>query len=252
MMKIDVLTLFPEMFAPMQASIMGQAQEKGILDFATHDFRQFAVNKHGHVDDYPYGGGAGMLLRVEPIVSMLEKLEHDHGKPNRIIMTDPAGQPFSQKLAHSWSQEDYLIFICGHYEGFDERVRHYVTDQVSLGDYVLTNGELPTMVMMDAVVRLIPEVVGNADSLVHESHQQSLLEYPQYTRPQNFRGMEVPDVLLSGHHQNIECWRRKEALRKTYLNRPDLLSHSTLSPNDQLLLDQIVQELAASNAQKDA
>ena len=246
MMKIDVLTLFPEMFAPMNYSMMGQAQERGLLEFRAHDFRQYAVNKHGHVDDYPYGGGAGMLLRVEPIVAMLEELQRQHGRPNRIILTDPAGQPFSQDLAQEWSNDQYLIFICGHYEGFDERVRHYVTDQVSLGDYVLTNGELPTMVMMDAVVRLIPEVVGNADSLIHESHQQCLLEYPQYTRPQNFRGMEVPPVLLSGHHEHIERWRRKEALRKTWHYRPDLLKQGSLSDEDQRLLDQIQREDSTS------
>lgn len=242
MMKIDVLTLFPEMFEPMHHSIMGQALDKSVIDFKTHNFRDFAVNKHGHVDDYPYGGGAGMLLRVEPIVSMLESLEVKDPRPAKIILMDPAGQPFSQAMAEDWSKEDHLIFICGHYEGFDERVRDYVTDEVSLGDYVLTNGELATLVMIDATVRLIPQVVGNQDSIVSESHQRGLLEYPQYTRPPVFRGKEVPEVLLSGHHARIEAWRHKEALRRTYLRRPDLLDKANLTSEDQRLLAEIIKE----------
>lgn len=242
MMKIDVLTLFPEMFEPMYHSMMGQALDKGIVDFKSHNFRDCAVNKHGHVDDYPYGGGAGMLLRVEPIVEMLESIEQDKHKPARIILMDPAGQAFTQETAATWAQEDHLIFICGHYEGFDERVRSFVTDEVSLGDYVLTNGELPTMVMIDATVRLIPEVVGNAESIIHESHQGDFLEYPQYTRPQEFRGKSVPDVLLSGHHANIEEWRRKEAIRRTYLKRPDMIKEDNLTELERKLLKEIIEE----------
>lgn len=229
-MKIDVLTLFPEMFAPMNHSIMKQAQEEGILSFETHDFRKHAVNKHGHVDDYPYGGGAGMLLRVEPIVETLEEI--DLNENSRIILMDPAGKPFSQDLAKEWSEAEHLVFICGHYEGFDHRIRDYITDEVSIGDYVLTNGELPTMVMIDATVRLIPEVVGNADSILNESHQRHLLEHPQYTRPREFRGKEVPDVLFSGHHKNIELWQRKEAIRRTWENRPDLLEQAELTAEE--------------------
>lgn len=229
-MKIDVLTLFPEMFAPMNHSIMKQAQEEGILSFETHDFRKHAVNKHGHVDDYPYGGGAGMLLRVEPIVETLEEI--DLNENSRIILMDPAGKLFSQDLAKEWSEAEHLVFICGHYEGFDHRIRDYITDEVSIGDYVLTNGELPTMVMIDATVRLIPEVVGNADSIVNESHQRHLLEHPQYTRPREFRGKEVPDVLFSGHHKNIELWQRKEAIRRTWENRPDLLEQAELTAEE--------------------
>ena len=234
MMKIDVLTLFPEMFAPMEYSIMKQAQEEGVLTFATHNFRKHAVNKHGHVDDYPYGGGAGMLLRVEPIVEKLEEL--DLTDKSRVILMDPAGVPFSQKMAQEWSSEEHLVFICGHYEGFDHRIRDYITDEVSLGDYVLTNGELPTMVMIDSTVRLIPQVVGNAESIVDESHQRHLLEHPQYTRPREFRGKTVPDVLMSGHHSNIETWQRKEALRRTFENRPDLLEKASLTPEEKTWL----------------
>lgn len=239
-MKVDVLTLFPEMFEPMQHSLMGQAQEKGIIAFQTHNFREFAVNKHGHVDDYPYGGGAGMLLRVDPIVQMLEKIAPSENA--RIVLMDPTGVPFSQKLAHEWANAEQLVFICGHYEGFDERVRHFVTDEVSLGDYVLTNGELPAMIMIDATVRLIPEVLGNAESIVGESHQRSLLEHPQYTRPRDFRGMTVPDVLFSGHHDNIRKWQGKEALRRTLERRPDLLHQAVLTKEEKQWLNEIKNE----------
>ena len=239
-MKLDVLTLFPEMFEPMHHSLMGQAQAKELIDFQTHNFRDFAVNKHGHVDDYPFGGGAGMLLRVDPIVHMLE---HIAPKENaRIILMDPTGVPFSQSLAQEWSQAEQLVFICGHYEGFDERVRFFVTDEVSLGDYVLTNGELPAMIMIDATVRLIPEVLGNAESIVGESHQRSLLEHPQYTRPRDFRGMEVPEVLFSGHHDKIRQWQGKEAIRRTLERRPDLLEKADLSKEERKWLAEIQAE----------
>ncbi|EKB57761.1 tRNA (guanosine(37)-N1)-methyltransferase TrmD [Falseniella ignava] len=236
-MRIDVLTLFPEMFAPLEHSMMKLAREREILGFHLHNFREYAVNKHGHVDDYPYGGGAGMLLRVEPIVQALEQIEnYSHA---RVILTDPAGEPFNQAKAQAWSKEDHLIFICGHYEGFDHRIRDYITDEVSMGDYVLTNGEIPTMAMIDATVRLIPEAIGNHQSIQEESHQSSLLEYPQYTRPANFRGKEVPEVLLSGHHQRIEAWRRQEALRRTYLNRPDLLETAKLTEEEKKWLESL-------------
>lgn len=240
MMKIDVLTLFPEMFAPMNSSLMGQAQERHLIQFQTHNFREFAVNKHGHVDDYPYGGGAGMLLRVDPIVNMLEKIQPQADA--KIILVDPTGVPFNQQMAHEWASASQLVFICGHYEGFDERVRDYVTDEVSLGDYVLTNGELPTMVMIDATVRLLPEVVGNAESIVDESHQRHLLEHPQYTRPRDFRGKMVPDILLSGHHDNIRKWQGKEAIRKTLERRPDLLQKAQLTDEEQKWLKEIKEE----------
>lgn len=236
-MKINVLTLFPEMFEPMNSSIMGISQEKGHIHFKTTNIRDYSINKHNQVDDYPYGGGAGMLLRVEPIVDALQdQVTNDHA---RIILVDPTGIPFSQAMAQEWSQEEELVFVCGHYEGFDERVRDYVTDEVSLGDYVLTNGELPAMVMIDATVRLIPEVVGNADSIVNESHQGNLLEHPQYTRPREFRGKKVPEVLLSGHHERIAQWQAQEALRKTYERRPDLLAQADLSSEEQAFVDEL-------------
>ncbi|UUX35538.1 tRNA (guanosine(37)-N1)-methyltransferase TrmD [Fundicoccus culcitae] len=239
-MQIDILTLFPEMFQPLNISLMGQAQVNELVTINTHDFRQFAVNKHGHVDDYLYGGGAGMLLRVEPIVEMLESIEK---KPDtRIILVDPIGKPFKQAMAQEWSQADQLIFICGHYEGYDERVRSFVTDEVSLGDFVLTNGEMPAMVMIDATVRLIPEVLGNQASIVQESFQRDLLEHPQYTRPREYRGMEVPEVLLSGNHQKIEEWKTKEALRRTWQRRPELLETAELTETEKQWLKAIQAE----------
>ena len=241
-MKIDILTLFPEMFAPMEHSVMKNAKDKGLLDWTCHNFREFAINRHGHVDDYPYGGGAGMLLRPEPIVNCLEAIPNY--QEGRVILVDPIGQPFSQEMAQDFSQEDHLIFICGHYEGFDERVRAYVDDQVSLGDYVLTNGELPTMVMIDATVRLIPGVVGNEASIVHESFQVPLLEHPQYTRPLEFRQQVVPDVLMSGHHAKIKEWRHRESLRRTYLHRPDLLEEYDLSSEEAQWLKEFQEERA--------
>ena len=226
-MRIDVLTLFPEMFSPLNESMMKLARDQRILEFRTYNFRENAVNKHGHVDDYPYGGGAGMLLRVEPIVETLEQIK---GYQNaRIILTDPVGQQFNQQIAQQWSKEEHLIFICGHYEGYDERIRHYVTDEVSIGDFVLTNGELPAMLMIDATVRLIPDALGNSESIEQESYQASLLEYPQYTRPASYRGMNVPEVLLSGHHENIAKWRRKESIQRTFERRPDLLEQANLT-----------------------
>ncbi len=245
-MKIDILTLFPEMFAPMDHSVMKNAQDKGLLEWTCHNFRDFAINRHGHVDDYPYGGGAGMLLRPEPIVHCLEAIPHYQDA--RVVLVDPIGQPFSQQLAQELAQEDHLIFICGHYEGFDERVRAYVDDQVSLGDYVLTNGELPTMVMVDATVRLIPGVVGNEESIVHESFQVPLLEHPQYTRPLEFRQQLVPEVLVSGHHAKISQWRHRESLRRTYLHRPDLLEDYDPSPEERAWLE----EFAAEDQSQDA
>ncbi|MGX7106913.1 tRNA (guanosine(37)-N1)-methyltransferase TrmD [Hutsoniella sourekii] len=239
-MKIDVLTLFPEMFEPMNHSIMKLAQNEGHLKLNLHNFRDKAVNKHGHVDDYPYGGGAGMLLRVEPIVETLETIAMDD--QTRIILLDPAGQRFDQATAQKWSQDDHLVFICGHYEGFDHRVRQFITDEVSLGDYVLTNGELATMVMIDATVRLLPQVVGNEESIIEESHQAGLLEHPQYTRPRSYRGLEVPETLLSGNHALIDQWRQKESLRRTYLNRPDLLANKELQADQKQFLEEIIQE----------
>ncbi|MGT2866206.1 tRNA (guanosine(37)-N1)-methyltransferase TrmD [Streptococcus fryi] len=239
MMKIDILTLFPEMFAPLEHSIVGKAKDKGILEINYHNFRENA-EKARHVDDEPYGGGQGMLLRAQPIFDTIDKIA---AKKPRIILLDPAGRRFDQNLAEELAQEEELIFICGHYEGYDERIKTLVTDEVSLGDFVLTGGELAAMTMVDATVRLIPEVIGKEASHQDDSFSSGLLEYPQYTRPYDFRGMLVPEVLMSGHHENIRRWRLEESLKKTYQRRPDLLEHYALSDEETALLAKIKSEL---------
>lgn len=238
-MKIDILTLFPEMFAPLEHSIVGKAKEKGLLDIRYHNFRDNA-EKARHVDDEPYGGGQGMLLRAQPIFDTIEKID---AKRPRVILLDPAGRRFDQAFAEELAQEEELIFICGHYEGYDERIKTLVTDEVSLGDFVLTGGELAAMTMVDATVRLIPEVIGKEASHQDDSFSSGLLEYPQYTRPYDFRGMTVPDVLMSGHHENIRKWRLYESLKKTYQRRPDLLENYAFSDEERAILDQIKEEL---------
>ena len=234
-MKIDILSLFPEMFAPLEHSILGKAKEKGLLDIHYHNFRDYA-EKARHVDDEPYGGGQGMLLRAQPIFDTIETI--DANKP-RVILLDPAGRTFDQSYAEELAQEDELIFICGHYEGYDERIKTLVTDEISLGDFVLTGGELAAMTIIDATVRLIPEVIGKEASHQEDSFSSGLLEYPQYTRPYDFRGMTVPDVLMSGHHENIRKWRLEQALRKTYERRPDLLETYSLSEEEEAALSKI-------------
>lgn len=233
-MRIDVLTLFPRMFeGPMGESIIGKAVEKELLEINIHNFRDYSENKHQQVDDYPYGGGAGMLLKVQPIYDNLKAIDEATGnQKKRVILLDPAGKPFNQKMAEEFANEEQLVFICGHYEGYDERIRSMVTDEVSLGDYVLTGGELGAMVMIDATVRLLPEVLGNQSSAKTDSHSTGLLEHPQYTRPAEFNGMKVPEVLMNGNHRLIEEWQLKESLRRTYLRRPDMLE--TLEMTDEM------------------
>ncbi|EFR44255.1 tRNA (guanosine(37)-N1)-methyltransferase TrmD [Streptococcus pseudoporcinus] len=238
-MKIDILTLFPEMFTPLSSSIVGKACEKGLLEIYYHNFREKA-EKARHVDDEPYGGGQGMLLRAQPVYDTLATIE---GKNPRVILLDPAGKPFSQAYAEELSQEEELIFICGHYEGYDERIKALVTDEISLGDFVLTGGELAAMTMIDATVRLIPNVIGKEASHQDDSFSSGLLEYPQYTRPYDFRGMTVPDVLMSGHHEKIRLWRLEESLRKTYLRRPDLLENYEMTEEEAKLLQKIKEDI---------
>jgi len=240
-MRIDVLSLFPDMFSgPMHDSIVGKAIQNGHLSMPVTNFRDYSTNKHGNVDDYPFGGGAGMLLQPQPIFDALKATQEQaaaEGLPQgRVILTDPAGVTFDQHVAETFAHEEHLTFLCGHYEGYDERIRSLVTDEVSLGDFVLTGGELPTMVMIDATVRLLPGVLGNAESAPGDSFSSGLLEYPQYTRPADFRGMQVPDVLTSGNHQKIAEWQQKEALRRTYLRRPDLIDHQQLTTLQKHLL----------------
>lgn len=232
-MKIDILSLFPEMFGGiLSSSIIGKAVEKNILDVSLTNFRDFTTDRQNHVDDYPYGGGAGMLLQAQPIYDALADVSEKRGSLGRVILLDPAGRKFDQKAAEELAKEPQLTFICGHYEGYDERIKQLVTDEFSIGDFVLTGGELGAMVMIDATVRLLPEVLGNSASAPGDSFSSGLLEYPQYTRPADFRGLKVPDVLLSGNHQKIAEWRQKEALYKTYQRRPDLLEERQLSEKE--------------------
>ncbi|HFH9382782.1 TPA: tRNA (guanosine(37)-N1)-methyltransferase TrmD [Streptococcus agalactiae] len=239
MMKIDILTLFPEMFAPLEHSIVGKAKERGLLEINYHNFRENA-EKSRHVDDEPYGGGQGMLLRAQPIFDTIDKID---AQKARVILLDPAGRTFDEDFAEELSKEDELIFICGHYEGYDERIKSLVTDEVSLGDFVLTGGELAAMTMVDATVRLIPEVIGKETSHQDDSFSSGLLEYPQYTRPYDYLGMTVPDVLMSGHHENIRKWRLEQSLRKTLERRPDLLENYAMTDEERLILEKIKTEI---------
>lgn len=242
-MKIDILTLFPEMFAPLEHSIVGKATEKGLLDINYHNFRDNA-EKARHVDDEPYGGGQGMLLRAQPIFDTIDKI---NAKKPRVILLDPAGRKFDQSYAEELSQEEELIFICGHYEGYDERIKTLVTDEISLGDFVLTGGELAAMTIVDATVRLIPNVLGKEASHQDDSFSSGLLEFPQYTRPYDFRGMKVPDVLMSGHHENIRKWRIEQSLRKTLDRRPDLLENYTFTKEEEAIFRKILKDRDAKN-----
>ncbi|HEM5584299.1 tRNA (guanosine(37)-N1)-methyltransferase TrmD [Streptococcus suis] len=237
-MRIDILTLFPEMFAPLEHSIVGKARDKGLLEINYHNFRENA-EKARHVDDEPYGGGQGMLLRAQPIFDTMDSIEQT---TPRVILLDPAGRTFNQAYAEELAQEEQLIFICGHYEGYDERIKTLVTDEISLGDYVLTGGELAAMTMIDATVRLIPEVIGKEVSHTDDSFSSGLLEYPQYTRPYEYRGMVVPDVLMSGHHENIRKWRLEESLHKTYQRRPDLLENYNFTAEELTIFEKIKAE----------
>jgi len=241
-MKIHVLSLFPEMFEGVfGTSILKKAQEKGAVEIDVSDIRAFSENKHKQVDDYPYGGGAGMVLKPEPMFQAVETITE--GRKPRVILMCPQGERFTQKKAEELAKEEDLVFLCGHYEGYDERIReHLVTDEISIGDFVLTGGELAAMTVIDSVVRLLPGVLGQADSHVQDSFSTGLLEHPHYTRPADFRGMKVPDVLTSGNHAKIEEWRMKESLKRTYLRRPDLLDTYELNPVQKKLLNEVIQE----------
>ncbi|MBW4081365.1 tRNA (guanosine(37)-N1)-methyltransferase TrmD [Paenibacillus sp. S150] len=245
-MRIDVLTLFPEMCEGVfGTSILGKAREKGIVSLNAVNFRDFSGNKHNSVDDTPYGGGGGMVLKPDPIFAAVEHvlaISGNQAKP-RIILMCPQGQTYNQQIAEELAQEEHLIFICGHYEGYDERIREYlVTDELSIGDYVLTGGELPALTVIDSVVRLQPGTLGNETSAVTDSFSTGLLEYPHYTRPAEFRGWKVPEILLSGHHANIEVWRREQSLQRTLERRPDLLEAAELTVKDRAALKRLKEQ----------
>ena len=219
-MKIDILTLFPQMFAPLKESIIGRAVDKKILEINVVDIREFSKDKHKKCDDYPFGGGAGMLMTIQPLYDAIKSVKREKSK---LIFPSPQGRLFTQNVAKELSEEEHLIFICGHYEGVDERLFSlFEIDEVSLGDFVLTGGELPSMVMVDALCRLVDGVL-NKESLENESFSNGLLEYPQYTRPASFMGLEVPEVLLSGNHEEVNKWRAEQSLKRTKERRKDLL-----------------------------
>jgi len=240
-LRVHILTLFPEFFeSPLNVSIIKRAREQDLIRIDAVNIRDFSRDKHKKVDDYPYGGGCGMVMKPEPIFEAVEfaKKAVDTAK-RRIILLSPQGKVFNQDMAKDFSREEHLIFICGHYEGIDERVKTLVTDEVSMGDFVLTGGEVPALAIIDAAARFIPGVLGSSESCQDESFCKGLLEYPQYTRPRTYRGHEVPEVLLSGNHQEIELFRRKEALRRTYKMRPDLYAKLELTESDKEILRQL-------------
>lgn len=236
-MKIDILTLFPEMFATLEHSIMKRAIDSKLVKIEIHNYRNYSNKKSKNIDDYSYGGGAGMIIEVEPVVKCLRSINGFESAKK--IITSPVGKVYNQDLAKQFSKEDHLIFVCGHYEGIDERIIDYIDEEVSLGDFILTGGEIATMAMIDSIVRLVPDVLGNEESIEVESFDNMLLEYPQYTRPDEFEGKKVPKVLLSGNHEQIRKYRRFKSLERTYIRRPDLLERANLTKEDLKFLDMI-------------
>jgi tRNA (guanine37-N1)-methyltransferase len=242
-MKFDILTLFPEMFEVFNYSIIGRAKEKELIEINTYNIRNFTNNKHKKVDDYPYGGGAGMIMQAEPIYNTIDKIIEVNGfKPYTVLMT-PRGIKYTQAVVKELVDKKHIMLICGHYEGIDERIMPLIDMEISLGDFVLTGGEIASMAIIDSVSRLVPEVLTSPESYEAESFYEGLLEYPQYTRPEDFRGLKVPEVLISGHHANIRDWRRYQSLKATLIKRPDLFSKVTLSKNDKKLLDKFKNEI---------
>lgn len=240
-MNFYIMTLFPEMVMDgLHTSIIGRAVNNGLLSIEAVNIRDYAFNKHNSVDDYPYGGGAGMLMQAEPVYQCYRALEERIGKKPRVVYLSPQGKTFHQEMAEEFAKEEEMVFLCGHYEGIDERVlEEIVTDYVSIGDYVLTGGELPAMIMVDAISRLVPGVLHNDVSAEFESFQDHLLEYPQYSRPEVWHDKRVPEVLMSGHHANIEKWRREQSVIRTAKNRPDLLLKAELTEEEKRLAEEI-------------
>ena len=238
-MKYYVMTLFPDMIQKgMDNSIMGKAMEKGLIELETVNIRDYAGNSYGKVDDYPYGGGAGMVLQPEPVYKAWEAVKEKAGHVPRTVYLTPQGRPFCQEMVESFAEEQEIVFLCGHYEGVDERVlEEYVDEEISIGDYVLTGGELPALVLADAVSRMVPGVLSSDECFEEESHFSGLLEYPHYTKPAVWRGKPVPEVLLSGHHGNIEKWRRQQALLRTAKKRPEMLEKTVFTKEEQALLE---------------
>ena len=238
-MKFDILTIFPEMLeGPLTASILGKAADKGLIEVKLHNLRDWAQGKHQVTDDTPYGGGDGMVMKVEPVAAALAELRQSNPE-SRVLLMSPQGKTFQQADAERFSRDSGLVFVCGRYEGYDERIRSLVDEEVSLGDFVLTGGELAAATILDATARLVPGVLGAAGSALGDSFSDGLLEYPQYTRPAEFKGVRVPEILTSGNHQLIASWRRREQLRRTLERRPELLESAPLSKEDLLCLEEL-------------
>ncbi len=256
-MRIDILTLFPQMFEmPFSFGIFKRAVDNGLVSLNLHNIRDYTHDKHHTADDYPHGGGAGMVLKPEPIFEAVEAIKagigDEEAEPPVILLT-PQGRLFSQQIAQELSQNRHLVFICGHYEGVDERVReHLATDEISIGDYVLTGGEVPAMVVIDAVLRMVPGVLGSEDSPLDDSHAGGLLEYPQYTRPADYRGWKVPEVLLSGNHARIAEWRREQIIRRTLERRPELLNKVNLGLEDKQLVERLTTKRSQVNKDRES
>lgn len=240
-MHIDVVTLFPEMISGLfQSSILKKAHEREKFSYNLINFRDYSNDKHQKVDDYPYGGGAGMVLTPQPIFDAVESIRKERPTEPKTILMSPQGKTYNQEKAEELAAEAHLIFICGHYEGYDERIReNLATEEISIGDYILTGGELSAMVVIDSVVRLLPDTLGNEQSAKEDSFSTGLLEHPHYTRPADFRGMQVPDILLSGNHAKIEQWRKRESLKRTWLRRPELLTKKNLNEEEKKILEEI-------------
>ena len=239
-MKFDIVTIFPAMIEqPLAAGILGRAIERGTLDVKVRDLRDFTTDRHRVVDDMPYGGGPGMVLKPEPIFRALDAIEAERGRPSAVVMTSPQGTRFTQDEAQRLSRMAHIVFLCGRYEGVDERVRERVTEELSIGDYVLSGGELPALVMIDAIARLVPGVVGDERSVAEDSFSRGLLDFPQYTRPPEIDSLRVPEVLLSGNHAEIRRWRKREALSRTLDRRPDLLNDAVLDEEEMKLLREL-------------
>jgi len=248
MLKIDIVTIFPKMVeTPLAEGVVGRAIGRGLLDVCVHDLRDFAPDRHRVVDDVPFGGGPGMVLKPEPLFRAVEHIRGARGNPNAVLLTTPDGKRFAHADAQRLSEVAHLVILCGRYEGVDDRVRrHLATEEISIGDYVLSGGELPALVIVDAVARLVPGVVGDEESVARDSFAHGLLDFPQYTRPADFQGLKVPEVLLSGHHAEIARWRRRQALARTLDRRPDLLEDADLSSGDRDVLLELVRHAPRS------
>ena len=250
MIRFDVFTVFPDLLAPyLAASVLGRARQAGLIEVYLHDPREFTIDRHRTTDDVPYGGGGGMVMKPEPVFRALQAILGESLPTTPVVLLTPQGRPFRQGVALELAGHRRLALICGRYEGVDERIRqHLATDEISIGDYVVTGGELPALILIDAVARCLPGVLGDENAAAEDSHAEGLLEYPHYTRPPEFQGWKVPDVLLSGDHARIASWRRRQSLERTWRRRPDLLERADLTPEDRRILDELRRNIASEEA----